>query len=306
MVSARAGSGERRPDSPAGGVRGGRVPTWVALAVVTVGLGGLVRHIDRQVAARGVATIDVTRYRLHAPDRWLSEAWVHRLERLLLRFGRLQADDRKAILDLAGRVLALSFVAEVGEPRVDWPDGLTLPIRLHVPVACIKVGQDFLPVAADGTVLAGYSYAPHPARGGYLPVVGPHDLWPPDPGPPQPGDRLAHPAHRDALAVAVSLLRHLDRRSRERLGRALIDASHPSAFDGRPGGVRIDLEGARRIHFGRPPGGNHPGELPLEMKWASVAQGLERWGAGEPFDALDVRWDDYQTLRYDQATGGGR
>ena len=79
-------------------------------------------------------------------------------------------------LALGMSFLGESFVAEVGAPEVNWPDGLTLPIRLREPVACLRVGQDFPPVAADGTVLAGYSYTPHPAGGGFLPVLGPHGL----------------------------------------------------------------------------------------------------------------------------------
>lgn len=284
----------------------GRVPAWVPLGLALLGLASLMHKLNREVSSHGVALIDTTRYRLHAGDRWMSDAWIERLERLLLRTGELEADDREGILALADELQALPFVAEVGEPRVEWPDGLVIPIRLHSPVACLRVGDDFLPVAEDGTVLAGYSYAPQPAFGGYLPVIGPHGLGSNALDPIQPGDVLGAPAHRDALSVAASMWRYLDRLSLKRLGRVVIDASRERDYRDLPGGVHIDLERTRRIHFGRAPGPDQPGELPVSVKWQHVAEGLARWEGGEDFDALDVRWDEAESLRYDEASGRRR
>lgn len=294
----------RRGAAASGGRRRARVPAFVPLGVLLVGVLSLLHRLDREAAAQGVATIDLTRYRLHHGDRWVCDAWLASLERVLASAGELAADDREGIRRLASDVGSLSFVAEVGEVEVDWPDGLNVPLRLRRPVACLKVGDDFLPVADDGTVLSGYSYAPHPApRGGYLPVLGPHGLGRDRDAPFEPGDVLAHAAYRDALAVAASLADHLDAASRERLGRIVVDASRETAYDGLPGGVFLDLEGARRIHFGRPPGSSAPGELPLATKWTHVRDALARWEDGESFDAFDARWDAPKPLRFEEAAG---
>lgn len=280
--------------------RRGRIPAWLPLSVVLVGVVSLLHRLDLEAAARGVSRVDATRFRLHAGDRWVSDAWIQSLERILLRTGDFSADDRGAIDALLEELAALSFVAEVGEVEVEWPDGLHVPLRLRRPVACIKVGDDFLPVADDATVLSGYSYTPHEDGVGSLPVLGPHGLDLDPLAPFEAGDVLGHPAHLDALAVAASLLRHLDVTTRRLLGRVVIDASRTEAYDGLPGGVVLDLEGARRIHFGRPPGGGGPGELPVERKWDHVREALERWEAGEDFDAFDARWDVAKTLYDDE------
>lgn len=276
--------------------RRGRVPAWIPLGIVLVGIGALVAKLGSEAQARGVASIDLTRYQLHADGRWTSPAWTARLERLLLRGRGLAAGDQDAIDALVREIEALSFVREVGEPQVEWPDGLTVAVRLYQPIACLRVGDDFLPVAPDGTLLAGYGYAPHEAFGGHLPVLGPNGLDADPSDPFQPGDVLGHPAHLEALAVASSLWAHLDPLSVQQLGRVVIDASRTHAWDGKPGGVLIDLEGARRIHFGRAPDRDWPGELPVALKWTHVREALEGWSAGEDFAAVDVRWDEADRL----------
>lgn len=287
------GTAPRRPRAR------GRIPAWLPLGIVLVGVLSLLHRLDREAHSRGVARIDLSRYRLHAGDRWVSDVWLRAIERTLLRRGELEADDGEGIEGLVEELRSLSFVAEVGEVEVDWPDGLNIPLRLRQPVACLRVGDDFLPVAADGTVLSGYAYAPHPdGSGGYLPALG-RGLGGREDELPAPGDVLRDPALLDALAVARSLAAFLGPLARERLGRSVIDASSESAYDGLPGGVVIDLEGARRIHFGRPPGGGEPGERPLADKWASVDGALQRWAAGEDFDAFDARWDAPKELRLD-------
>ncbi len=286
-----------------GASRAGRVPAWLPLGVLLAGIAALVLRLDREARARGVARIDVTRYRLHSPDRWTLPVWNSRLERVLLAVDTIDAEDRGAIDELAQRIGALSFVAEVGEPQVRWPDGLDLPLRLRQPIACVRVGGAYLPVADDGMVLAGYSHAPHRAFGGYLPVILPESQGEGDGALPVPGDLLDRPSEQRALAVARSMWAFLDKADRERIGRILIDARSPRAWDGLPGGVVIDLEGARRIHFGRSPLADAPGELPLERKWAHVHEALIRWEAGEDFAAVDVRWDQADWL---SAPGEGR
>jgi hypothetical protein len=288
---------------PRGGTRrsarAGRIPAWLPLGIVLVGILSLVARLEREAEARGVARIDATCYRLHRGDRWISQAWTAQLEQLLVEARSLAAGDRGAIDELVGRIEALSFVAEVGEPEVEWPDGLVLPVRLHQPVACLRVGDDFLPVAADGTVLAGYCYQPHPAFGGHLPVLGPHGLDADPDFPFGPGDVLGHPAHRAALAVAESMQDYLGAEDLGRLGRVVVDASRSHAWNGMPGGVVIDLEGERRIHFGRSPHVAEPGELSVETKFVHFRDALARWEKGDRFRAIDVRWDEADLLGED-------
>ena len=61
----------------------------------------------------------------------------------------------------------------------------------------------------------------------------------------------------------------------------------------------IDLEGERRIHFGRPPDADEPGELSVETKWVHVRDALARWERGDRFRAIDVRWDEADLLGED-------
>lgn len=276
--------------------RRGSVPAWLPLGLVAIGIGSLVIHLGKEASARGVAKIDLRRYAWHSEGQWVSPAWRTRLETLLVDAHTVGADDRERIDELVAEIADLSFVKSVGEPEVRWPDGLVVPIDLRQPVACLRVGEDFLPVAPDGVILAGYAYSPHRAFGGYLPVLGPHGLDADPTFPFEPGDRLLHPGHVAGLAVAASLFEHLDKEALRRLGRVVIDASQTHAFDGKPGGVFLDLEGARRIHLGRSPIDPPPGELPLVSKWHHVDEALREWESGAEFAALDARWDEADRL----------
>ncbi len=46
--------------------------------------------------------------------------------------------------------------------------------------------------------------------------------------------------------------------------------------------------------------GAGPGELPVARKWAHVRDALDRWKAGEAFDAFDARWDVAKVLFDDE------
>jgi len=265
------------------------MPLWIPIVVLCVGAAVLARDLARSAAARGVATIDTRCYKLHSGMQWVSPAWRDGIERLLVRQRGLSANDRDAIEALARELESLSFVAEVGNPEVVWPDGLVVPLRLHKPVACIGSGGVFLPLAEDGTVLAGYSYSPPDAYGAWLPVLGPNDG---SLDHVRPGDVLGDACDRDALAVAISMWNHLSPKDICELGRLTIDASRGHAYDGLPGGVVIDLERKRRIIFGRPPGSGIPGELPARFKWRSIERALARLRKGEDWALFDARWDE--------------
>ncbi|MEM1452786.1 MAG: hypothetical protein AAGI22_27020 [Planctomycetota bacterium] len=275
------------------------MPLGLLVAGLFVGL----QALEKDARSRGLARIDATRYRLHSGSKWLSHAWTEQLERILVETRDLPADDPGVIADFAERVEALPFVAEVGEPEVQWPDGLTLPIRLHEPVACVRIGaRDFLPVAIDGTILGGYAFSPHEAYGGWLPTLGPHGLLESEQGNVGPGDRVEVPALRAALQVADSMWRHLDVEDLRLLGRIVIDATRPDApvFDREagavtpktlPGGVVLELDQGRRVVFGRSPVPVQEGELPAGLKWDHVGSALTAWGEGEEWALLDARFD---------------
>lgn len=280
--------------------RRGAVPAWVPLALLFLGLFFGVGALERDARSLGVARIDTLRHKLHEGTQWVSPAWRLELERVLIDSRGLLVDDRDAIQRFEDRVAALSFVAEVGDAELLWPDGLSLPLRMHEPSACVATGEgDFLPVAPEGKVLGGYAGAPHGAYGGWLPVVGPVErgavLW--------PGDRLTSESDVAALAVAESMWRFLDVADLRRLGRVVIDATQETApvFDrapdsatpeALPGGVVLELEDGRRVVFGRPPDPTAPGELPVGLKWRHVAEAMRDAQAGDPWRLLDVRFDE--------------
>jgi len=250
--------------------------------------------LGSRAAAQGVAQVDTHRYVLHADGRWVSAAWRDEFERVLARHDQLSVLERDGLEALRAELEALSFVAEVGALEVVWPDGLSVPLRLREPVACVRVHDVYFPVDSEGVVLAGARHGPHEAFGAWLPVIGPND------GAlnhVRPGDVLVEARHLNALDVAVSMWNHLPARSFFDLGRVLIDASADFGPDGLPGGVRIDLEERRRFLLGRPPLAGEPGELPYATKWNNVTAGLARLRAGEDWDLFDARWDEPRPFR---------
>lgn len=268
--------------------RRGIVPPWVTLLILSTALILIVRGLGASAEAHGVAEIDARRFRLHAGTRWVHPAWQEQVASVLLRVGSLSANDSAGIEWLVGELGRLSFVAEVGAPEVLWPDGLSVPLRLRQPVACVPVGDGFLAVSEDGVLLTGFSFGPQEVEDAWLPVL---RLSGADDAGRRPGDRLEHVAERRALAVAHSMHESLSVEVRRELGRVLIDATRAEGPDGLPGGVVIDLEGRRRILFGRAPGEGIPGELPVELKWRNVLEGVEQLRLGEDWAILDARFD---------------
>lgn len=269
----------------------GSVPAWVPMVFLAAGFVWVLNSLQMSAREKGVGVCEVTRVRLHHEPLYFGDAWQRRLERILRRREQVDLSDPVAIDSLKAEFARLSFVEEVGEPEVVWPDGLVVPLRLREPAACIRVGDDFLPVSDDGMVLAGYSYSPHEVYGAWLPILGPSDRLL-RAGLPSPGDFIQDDALLAALQVAGSMQRNLIPKQQRLLGRIVIDASREHAPDGLPGGVHIDLEGKRRILFGRPPGGDFPGELPAKIKWMAIVSALNPDSEGGPWDLLDVRWDE--------------
>ncbi len=269
----------------------GSVPAWVPMVFLAAGFVWVLNSLQMSAREKGVGICEVTRLRLHHEPLYFGDAWQRRLERILRRYEQVDLSNPAAIASLKAEFANLSFVEEVGEPEVVWPDGLVVPLRLREPAACIRVGDDFLPVSDDGMVLAGYSSSPHEVYGAWLPILGPSDRLL-RAGLPSPGDFIQDEALLAALKVAGSMQRNLLPKEQRLLGRIVIDASREKAPDGLPGGVHIDLNDKRRVLFGRPPGGDFPGELPARIKWMAIASALHPDSEGGPWDLLDVRWDE--------------
>ncbi|MBK7877837.1 MAG: hypothetical protein IPJ77_19320 [Planctomycetes bacterium] len=262
------------------------------------------------VWASGFATIDPRRARLADPAEveggggFVDQRWEALLRQTLASVPAFQATDLESAGRLQARVAALPFVAEVGEPRVLWPDGLELPVRLRRPEACVRIGELYYAVAADGVLLPGSWPAPPWIGQGYLPVIGPND------GSfeaAQPGERLAAPRHRDALAVAIGLRAELGAGEFETMGPPLIDATRARETSASVPGIELRLAGRRVIWFGRAPDCGEPGELPAAAKWKAIVQGLQLLraeGGARDWSVLDARWDVPQ-IQWREAEGGG-
>jgi len=273
------------------------------MLLLAIGFVYVLHELQDSAKQHGVGRVDTTRYRIHTGPLYFGDAWRNRLERILRRTESIDLADTAAIEQIVDELKTLSFVEDVRPPEVHWPDGLIFDIQLREPAACIRVGDDFLPVADDGVVLAGYSYAPHEIYGAWLPILGPTERLVPT-GPPGPGDRIEDPALLDALKVAGSMQRNLVPSEQKLLGRIVIDASSPNAPDGLPGGVHIDLEGKRRILFGRVPGSGDPGELPVQTKWRAIVDAFDPEGGEPTWDLLDVRFD-VPVIHYRPEKGDG-
>lgn len=271
--------------------RSGRVPFGLALLVAVVAGVVAAHRIVRAPQARALVTVDTRRsaIQVDAESDWVDERWADELASQLAALPPFPVDDREGVLAVASEIAALPFVAEVFEPRVVWPDGVELGVRLRRPAACVLIGESFLAVAEDGVILPGSYPAPPWIGHGYLPVIGPNDRSLDEH---LPGDALTEERHLDALSVAVSMRAALDWETFETMGPPLIDATRARRASVDEPGVLLDLEGARRVRFGRAPWSGEPGELPASMKWKSLARAVHELRYGErDWDRLDVRWD---------------
>jgi hypothetical protein len=260
----------------------------VALVILAVGIGAVL--LERSALDRGVARVDLACYRLHHGQAWFSPDWRQELEDLLLDHGALLITDHEARAALRADILALPFVAQVELGEVLWPAGLTLRVRLVEPIACVRIGQEFWLIAADGSLLPGSSDAPHQRGPDFLPVLVPTPLeWEQDF--PSFGEPSSDSLLLSALSLARSFREHLNADERALFGRVVFDVSAEDAPDGLPGGAVLRLEGKRVIPFGDAPLERGPGELPDRDKWDHAVEGLLDAAEGADWRVLDVRWD---------------
>ncbi|HIF40229.1 MAG TPA: hypothetical protein EYQ74_03925 [Planctomycetes bacterium] len=285
----------------------GSIPVWVPLVIVLAGVGWVWRTSESEARSRAGAWVDLTRSALFRECPDVFPQWSDTLRQFLAEEGRVRADDRSALESLCSKIEQLPFVEKVGSARFIRPDGLDIPLRLHQPIACVRWSSKYYPVAmipddkdARGVLLPGAADVPHRMGSAeeayFLPVLAGFDAG--GIHAPQVGDELKNGSVLAALDIARSLVEHLGTADRVRMGRALIDATREVAFDGLPGGARLELEGVgseshgRVIHFGDAPCEAGPGELPVEAKWGHVSEALERG-----FDAVDVRFDEAEYYR---------
>jgi hypothetical protein len=268
--------------------RSGRVPVWMVLGLFVSCTLWLVSAVAHEVEAAGFAVVDPRSSKLDVQTGFVDPRWNDWMAERLARLPRVSAFDAAGLQRIVDEIGRLPFVAQVGTPRVLWPDGLDLPLCLRRPVACILQGGEYTPVAEDGTLLPGrwptppwIQIGPGHARPvgsegsaghlGFLPVIGPNDGALETAA---PGDRLVELRHRDALAVAIEMQAAFGREEFELFGPPLIDASRARQASLEVPGVVIFGEGRRVVWFGRPPGADAPGERPSEAKWAALKKAL--------------------------------
>lgn len=267
------------------------MPAWIPVGVLVAGAAWLCSDLQASVDASGFALVDVRRSRLDAPPGFRDPRWQDYLALHLARLRPVDARDREQVRAVAAEIARLPFVAEVREPRVLWPDGIDVPLKLREPAACVLAGTDYLAVSDDGVVLPGRWPTPTLVGGRFLPVIGPND------GrfdAVEPGMRLRAPADVDALAVAVSMRAALEPADFDLSGPPLIDATRARQTNVEEPGVRIHFEGRRTVHFGRAPDAGAPGELPAEKKWEHVRRALALLApenGARDWSLLDARWD---------------
>ncbi|MFT6364255.1 MAG: hypothetical protein ACJAZ8_002680 [Planctomycetota bacterium] len=271
------------------------------LGLIALGLimGG---RLDRGAQVSGFTRVETNRFLLEYGEvlhtdqgqvatEWLDPRWEQMLSERMAAIEDFEADDPAGVAAVMAGLRELSFIEEIGEPRILWPDGLEVPLRLRRPVACIAWQDTYFSVAVDwstgvprGVILEG-PWPSLPSVGArYLPVIDrlddvPDSVW------------LEDEVQLDALAIADSMWQSLDDTDYESLGRILIDARTARLTAPEEPGTRIELEDHRVVLFGRSPAQDAPGELPINMKWKSIRSGLGELRAGKDWESLDVRWE---------------
>ena len=275
----------------------GRVPTWL---VLLLGAGALfigVELLGERLYAQGHFEVEKDRVRIEPfdPHAYVPSGWSEFVAARITRLDPVFVDDPDAVARVADELRALRLFRSVGEPRVIWPDGIEVEVRLRRIVACVKTDGRFLAVSEDGVIFPG-SHA-SPMSDGVAPV--PLIAWDESLRDLRVGEVLPDERHFDALSVALSMQHHLPPEVRAALGSIRIDASRAEIVNVTDPGVVLYLSERRAVLFGRPPIQGHPGEVPEELKWDHLTEQLRATSeGGRAWDVLNIRWDRVEVLRW--------
>lgn len=268
----------------------GRVPVWVPPVVCVALAWWAMKVVAADAPQAGFTTVDPALSTLRFDEPY-DQRWNRHLAAALAKLPKTDVEDRHGLERIGDEIALLPFVEQVGEVRVLWPDSLDIPVKLKKPAACVRVRQELLTVAGDGTLLpGGHDVPPHDEQG-FLPVLGPNDgrldnLV--------PGDKLPAGPHAEALRLSQMMRPELDREASLLLGPMVVDASQEAQASKDQPGVVLRLEERRLVWFGRAPW-TSVGETPLKVKVENMeraARLLEPGPNMKPWTFLDVRWDN--------------
>jgi hypothetical protein len=268
----------------------------VALLASVVAIAWFLIVIARDVEAARFTRLDLRAVRVDSGPGWVDPRWGPALEQALAALPEMDADDPATLEIVRQTLAALPFVAEVGEVRVLWPDGVRLQVRWREPVACVRTGDGFALVSSEGVVLPGEWSAPPGRAYGYYPLIGAGEIARAEL---EIGAWLQDERWLDGLSVARVLGKGLQPDDWIRLGRIVIDTRESRAASVEHPGVVLWFEGGRRAYFGRAPHLDEPGELPVTRKCLSLSLALRRLDEGPEqldWELVDLRWDQPELL----------
>ena len=268
--------------------RRGGVPAWLPLALLAAGVVAWQRGLADRVERTGFGRVEASQVRADLEQPWADPRWSLELRQAVADGGAIDPEDSAALEALRARLEGLSFVRAATQPRVLWPDGLELNVRLRRPLACVAWGDAFLLVDDEGVLLSGAWDVPPSLDGMFLPVLGERDgaldaL--------RPGDALVERRHLDALSIARSLWEHVDPSWGPWIGRLQIVADDVDLASVEIPGAVLRLEGGREAWFGRSPNKVSPGELPVAQRWSNLVHVLERTADSAEWAVADLRFD---------------
>lgn len=311
---AAAAGGSNSPSAAAGGARLELAPVareerlardeagansrlgLVALLASVVAIAWFLIVIARDVEAARFTRLELRAVRVDSGPGWVDPRWGPALEQALAALPEMNADDPTTVEVIRQTLAGLPFVAEVGEVRVLWPDGVRLQVRWREPVACVRTGDGFALVSSEGVVLPGEWSAPPGRAYGYYPLIGAGETARAEL---EAGAWLQDERWLDGLSVARVLAKGLQPDDWIRLGRIVIDTRESRSASVEHPGVVLWFEGGRRAFFGRAPHLDEPGELPVARKCQSLSLALRRLDEGPDhvdWELVDLRWDQPELL----------
>ncbi len=284
------------------GRRGG-VLTSVTVLLAIIAAAWFLWVLEDGVEAADFTRVETADVRLDVGAGWSDPRWQALVAERVSHTAPFDCEDADAAAAIVSELRLLPFVLSVAPPEVLWPDGLRIQIEMRTPIACVKVGREFLGIANDGMLLPGAWPTPPAREQGFLPVISMDENAARNL---RPGEVLWNDCVADALSVASSMWAELEGEDLARLGYSIIDARKARLTSVEEPGTILYLENSRRILFGRAPSTREPGELPVATKWLHVANALlclpegpaagsESSSPSQPdavdWELVEVRWD---------------